>query len=180
MWIFYEIGNKITQQKSPFVYFTSKFWKGLNFLCLFSLKFVLIIFPKYFLQHNINYVISAVVDGGFFIFVKLSNAYFPFFYGVLCRWKLYKFGLYLCCCDLKYRLILQYPFQCHRRYGQTNVKDYGEIPFRDLHLHLYKEISFLAKYLCGLRVCRFLLQKSYRFLSFSPPHNGAIFSENPL
>ena len=96
----------------------------------------------------------------------ISTAYFPFFCGVLYRWKLYIFLWCRYCCVLKYRPALQYPFQFRKTHGQIGGAGCAEKPFLDLPLLQGRGFSFPARYLCGLKAYPFVLQKSSRFQCF--------------
>lgn len=120
----------------------------------------------------IDYVIRRRFRRIFYFYAKLSSAYFPFVCGVPCRWKWYKFVLCWYCCDREYPQVLQYLFRYRKMCVQTGGVNYAETPFADWHLHLCTRLSSLAKYSCGLWVCRFSLQKSYRFLFLALLHSG--------
>lgn len=127
------------------------------------------------IQHNVDYVIRRRFWRIFYFYAKLSSACFPFFCGVPYRWKWYKFELCWYCCDQECPQALQYLFRYRKMCVQTGGEDYAETPFADLHLHLCTRLSSPAKCSCGLRVCRFSLQKSYRILFLALLHSGVIF-----
>ena len=137
--------------------FQNKNWKGLDFCAVLQVgsgiphRQALVLAKR--LQHNADYVLTANL-AAFFIG---SGAYFPSGGGARCRWKWYKFALCLYCCDLKYRLTLQCPFQFRKILLRTSGADYAETPFSGSHLLLHTMLSFPARCLCGLSVCRFSL-----------------------
>ena len=122
----------------------------ISFLCYNS---ICIIWGKCSYEHFRYNIISIMWPPPILVaFFILWAAYFPYADGVPCRWRWYKFLLYLCLNGLRYRQAWQYPFQFRKTPLRTGGVDYVETPFADLHLLPRTKLSFPARCLCGLWV----------------------------